>query len=419
MEPFAAPIIAALKKHKESKAITLLQQNRELLDISDPQRNTWAHWAIFTGSGTFLSFLVNTINETSITEDDRQARLIAMFEAENYKSDTAVNCAIRHAQYNFLVFLLQNCCPSGNKLLTTRSAFLAVDSGCSQCLEYVLKNALNRIGRSANLLWLFALFDEKKSVKKYLDPIARLHEKYAKRVTQNDSREIIAIIEENPRLAWDSLHDDVNIAAMCARQGNIPVLDFIHRFTLEQPFDDETKERLLLQTFESAGWRDSKYNAVEFAVRGNEFETLKFLLEYCCPSGTDLCDKLFDSNDTLLHQAAEYGSVEMVRYILRNSRSVWGNLNMKGTIIKKTKYGFVSQRTRETPLEAAQRARRYDIVNYLETLDVEQLQRESENGTVHRARQYLSNRGDGETLPELMLEVMEQEMEMQSYRHRR
>lgn len=349
---------------------------------------------------------MNTINETSQNDDERRTRLICMFETKNKRKLHSVDCSISRAQYSFMMFLLQHCCPNGNAVLTDESVKAAFESDCVPCLKYIRENALNRLVWSPDCIHRTAAQRRKLHIEKYLQPRSKRY-CYIELLIKNDKHDdVVALINGNPRIAWDSVYHNRNIAQFAAMYGNIALLNIVRESIINQPYDWDTRKRLLTQTFEDS-FMDGR-SALEIAILNRNFAAFQFIVEECCPTEFEVLSKQLTNGETLLHRAARDGVKKIIEYILCNSLDVRENLAMRA---------FSSDiHGTETALDVAKRMERTDIIQYLSTIDHDQLQRKRELTLVQRAQRYLNNTSD--SLPEIILQVMEQEMEAQDYRAR-
>lgn len=382
-------VISLLKKREAKKAIALLEEKPWLIGSRDPENNTLAHFAVSYDSGEMLSYLVNTIYKTSYSKEHRDARLTQIFEEENSQGYSSVELSVALSHFNFMIFMLQHCCPKGNKLLTEATADMAFKARSAPCLLYILENAPSRMFYSPDRYWFSALFSGHTRIEKHLRGKVRNQEIYYRFSLDQNYEGIEQIIRENPRLAWDSLYDNYNIAELRARQGDIRTLKFIRDFIQSQPYDGATRDNLLRQTFQQCV--TGKKCTLEQAILSKDCKTLEFLVEECCPDGFELFSRKFSGKETLLYQAVRFGDVEMVHYILSNTRNVLEMVNTRVvSVVVVDWHGSVKQ-TYDTILEAADRRSDRSVYNYLCNLDIARLQKnnDSETRVISRSQKYM------------------------------
>lgn len=453
-------VISLLKNHRDEEAINLIIDDPSLLDEKSENGDTLGHLSVKLGSGRMLSFLVNFINEKFIDEEERVKKLSQIFETMNRHNYTPVDLAILKCQYNFLLFLIEHCCPNGYDLLVpyrfTFDYYGIVKNCCIKCFDFYMRNCPVRV----SCFYLYQI-STKKDQHRYLDNLIEKYETQRERVfngltkifeaenrnpnlysdlrieKQND---IKSMIDENPRLAWDDFMviypmDGRNLAEFAAQFGFLDILRHIHETIMAQPYTEKSKNNLLNQTFQHDKrdywqYQVSAYNrnvicALDRAVIREQFECVKFIMENCCPDGM-VNAKYFCG--TLILAAAT--NVEIFEYIL---------LNIDGDIREYLKWKCPSFKTdvfywdifpprykngntyEGTPLDVARKYRRTDIIEYLENFDFEDFQRKKEQYSIQQYLQAIEESHDMNmetTLPELMLGVVRDEIEATRYRRR-
>lgn len=451
-------IIPLLKKHKTEKAAGLIELDPKLLDETDRKGNNLAHWSVMLGNGEMLSFLVNFINEYYVNDEiGRLRKLSRIFESLNDQQQRPTDIAIKKCHYNFLVFLIEHCCPNGFDMFLPVEDYLKyyrnIGHSCMKCFDFYLKNCPERSftgykwwnsekrrylqkSREKYYPYFSAIFNNLKDIFRDRAPTLGLDRK--------NQKEINSFIDEYPRLAWsnfiipESKCDD--LAMFAANLGCLDILKHIYEVIITHHCSTKTKYALLFSTFQTAPnpahhganyWNIIIVNSpIERSIMFAHINCLKFIVEFCCPEGIlfpkhIVYESVYGINYNLLHIAA-ISDAEKFDYLLLNMKEdpreylseeanfecyiPYGKYHV-GYESGNDYYLFVG-----TPLEIAKKYKRTDIVEYLENFNFEDLQRRRERYLVEKSLEALQT--EEATLPALMLEVMGNEMDASDYRRR-
>lgn len=352
------------------KTIEHLSKNPQLLE-----QNDIANYIIYAGCGPLLSFLFDSTKDSP--PEERRKRLIHIFERNTLLGKPIEN-AIKQNQYNFVVFLLEHCCPSGYELLDDNCLRLAVyESKNIKLIDYVWRNALNRFNVTPSSL--LRIWAKSGKIHGYMDDLKTKYSDYYKICATGNQEQIVFLVQNNPRLAWDNIAYKRNIAAIAARFGFVEVLEFLREFILGLPYEKRIIRKLLGQAFHGE-YGTGESGALFTAIAHKQFPALKFLIEYCCEVSSEWFYQ------TLIRYLGIYGTVKMVDYVLTNLPGV---LDRRDSL-------FQELRTRRDP----------DLTAYVDQFNSESFEKRIECALLKKAQDL------GGSFTRLILDIVLQETQL-------
>lgn len=377
--------------------------------------------AILNDCPRVLEYLVNYVNSGASSAEEQQNRIRYYLRGSSVVN-TLIETAVANGHYNFMSFLIESF-PSREQFRSI-SMGSAIYGGNLKCIDYVLKHCYYRIPTSPEQIVDKIREQNHKNAKKmlaYFKPLVLECERLYEHFMAGDYPSVIDLIHKNPRLAFDSVWDGQNLATLAVLHGKVEMLTILNEHIRSYYCDTEICDHVLREAFETYGYKSTEryQNALSYAILGNHLDCLQVLVEDCCPDKFGVFEIEFRSSsqeassyEILLHTAIrnENRSMKIIDYILLNCRKL--NIILKRKICSSSRRaGTPFYRNYQNDIrDFCQRRGWTEIAERLQ--DRTKLNWDREYNLVARSLNAIYKTGS--SLPELMLNVVCQEIELRS-----